>query len=368
MEPEKKPEAPTPKPFHPNDYEIGTVVRTRTQGAFKISGSKAWGRFLAKVPDPEGTSIPKKTISNFVLNPDFPKIPTELWSRYVSLCFYMCPASAKRLSKTDHDSQLEVQVCLLRDQATLTKWKMVVPKQVVTGTHVEADLRQSVDLETGEEYTMFPPMGWLHAGTSHSHNTMSAFFSSTDDTSELSVPGLHIVVGSIDHKKMEYEYIASIVLQKNRKSVDLFEVVNTEPVPDVPFHDKVLDYISIVVETNKNRYKGASSSYVGGSNYVEGSGYGRSSWLTDHSGFSAEPMKVEDDDGKLNGFFRFLDRSNSDLFDDVPPEINISSLPDNIRKSLAKEEAFDELLFRLDEEETEVNEQILRDIADLEKS
>jgi hypothetical protein len=226
---------------------------------------------------------------------------------------------------------------------------MVVPKQIVTGTHVEADLRQSVDLETGEEYTMFPPLGWVHAGTSHSHNTMSAFYSPTDDASELSVPGLHIVVGSIDHKKMEYEYIASIVLQKNRKSVDLFDVVDTEPVKDVPFHDKVLDYISVVIETNKNLFKRTESSYVSSGAH----------WTSIPT---TTNIPIEDDDGKLGGFYRFLDRNNSDLFDGVPTEINISSLPDNVRKSLAKEEAFDEILFRLEADNDKMDEQILRDL------
>jgi len=343
-----------PKPFHPNDYEIGTIVRIRTMGAYKIEGSKAWGRYLAKVPDPEGTSISKKIISNFSLNSNFPKIPAELWSRYTSLCFYMCPPNGRKLSRSDHDSQLEVQVCLLRDQETLTKWKMVVPKQVVTGAHVEADLRKSVDIETGEEYDMFPPLGWIHAGSSHSHNTMPAFYSSIDDASELSVPGLHIVVGAIDHKKMEYEYVASIVLRKNRKSVDLFEVVDTEPVPDCPFHDKVLEYISIVIETNKNLFRRSQSNYVSnaGPRWIGGTS----------SKFDSVP--IEDEDGKLNSFFRFLNRQNSDIFDEVPEGIDITSISDDMLKTLAKEDAFSQELFRIaeDDEDIVMDEQILRDM------
>jgi len=359
MEPNEPQNEPSPK-FQLKDHEVGTLVRSKSAGMYKINGSKAWGKYLVKVPDPEGTDVPKKLVSSFSLNENFPKIPAESWTRYISLCFYMCPANARKLTRFDHDDQLEVQVCFLRDRETLTKWKIVVPKQVVTGTHVEANLQKSVDLETGEEYTMFPPMGWLHAGSSHSHNTMPAFFSSVDDTSELNVPGLHIVIGAIDHQKMEYDFEPSIVLQKHRKTVELHDVVELEPVPDSPFHEKVLDYISVVLERNKRffqktespsykfpRYFGPGSSY---SNF--GSGYHEA---------------IEDENGNLNGFFRSLDRNNSDLFDDVPEDIDLFSLPDNLKKALLKEETLNEELQRLTDDE-EIEEAIMRDIVDLERS
>lgn len=226
------------------------VIRSLDQGCYKIYQSAAWGKYLVPVKDPEGVKLSKFEREGIQLNKDFPKIPSDVWSRYISLCFYMCPPDSKKVSMAMHDSQLEVQVCLLRDEATLTKWKIVVPKQVVSGVRVKADLTKCIDIETGEQYKQFPPQGWLHAGSSHSHNTMDAFFSSTDDKSELTVPGLHIVVGNIDHKKREYSYRASVVLQKIRKEVDLDDVVEADP-EGLEFHPDVLTYIDTVLSSNK---------------------------------------------------------------------------------------------------------------------
>lgn len=359
---DKSDETSEPEPFRLQDHEVGTRVRSKSSGMFQINGSKAWGKYLTKIPDPEGTDVSKKVVNGFSLNKNFPKIPADQWSRYISLCFYMCPANAKKLSRFDHDSQLEVQICLLRDRATLTKWKLVVPKQVVTGTHVDANLQKSVDLETGEEYTMFPPMGWLHAGSSHSHNTMGAFFSSVDDASEKSVPGLHIVVGSIDHEKMEYEFVASVVLQKNRKSVELEDVVETEPVPDHPFHEKVLDYISVVLERNKKLFRSERKFY--------GPGSGRPGWMSSWPELRTPSVTldpIEDENGKLNSFYRSLDRNNSDLFDEMPEDVDLFSMPDGLKKAWLKEEVLTEELLRMAEDDA-IQDAILRDISEMERS
>jgi hypothetical protein len=296
------------------------------------------------------------------LKENFPKIPAKVWSPYISLCFYMCPPGTKKLAVYEHDSQLEVGVCLLRDQATLTQWKIVVPRQVVDGARVEADLRECIDISTGEEYTMFPPLGWLHAGTSHSHNTMGAFFSSVDDASELTVPGLHIVVGEIDHKKMEYSHIASIVHQKQRREVDVFDVVDVEPLADCPFHDKVLTYIKVVMDTNRKLWKRGrytTPSYGPDSTSSYGPG---SSWPWSKPDIPA----VEDESGKLNGFYRFLDRTNSDLFDNLSEDVDIFTLSDNELKALAREDALEEGDLNSLRKSLE-DEVILRDIADLER-
>lgn len=233
------------------------IIRSTDHGCYKIFESSAWGKYLVPVDDPEGVKLSKFERTGIQLKKSFPKIPVELWSRYISLCFYMCP-EGKQLSSSFHDSQLEVQVCLLRDTDTLSKWKIVVPKQIVSGVSVKAELAKCIDIETGERYEQFPPPGWVHAGSSHSHNTMDAFFSATDDKSELTVPGLHIVVGNIDHKKKEYTYRASVVLQKLRKEVDLDDVVDAEP-GIFEFHQDVLEYIQTVVSANKKLYEDIKS-------------------------------------------------------------------------------------------------------------
>lgn len=314
---------PTAK-FQLSNFPPGTLLRHKTMGVFKVHESKAWGRYTTKVADPDGIDFPKKVISGFSLREDFVKIPAALWSRYINLCFYMCPPGAKKLTRFDHDSQYEVQICILRDMATLSKWKFVVPKQVVSGVRVDADLRKSVDLETGEEYTMFPPAGWLHAGSSHSHNTMPAFFSSTDDNSELTVPGVHIVVGSVDHEKVEYDYEASIVQQKQRKTIDITKIVEVEPVANAQFHEKVLSYISVVVA--KNREKSEESEWE---DDFKPRKFPRSQVYK-----FPGAIDVTDDDDKLDGFYRMLNKENSDLFDNLEEEIDLMSLPDHVRHAI----------------------------------
>jgi len=196
------------------------------------------------------------------LNKNFSRIPADLWSRWIALCFYMCPQTGSTMSASMHGSQLEVQVCLLRnleitdDGLTRAgpKWKMVIPKQIVSGVSVKADLNKCIDIESGEVYTQFPPEGWLHAGSSHSHNTMSAFFSGVDDKSELTCPGFHVVIGNINHKDKQYTYASSVVLRKMRKNIELDEVVDITPA-EHEFHKDVLNYIDTVVSANKKLYE-----------------------------------------------------------------------------------------------------------------
>jgi hypothetical protein len=278
--------------FNSTIQEGETIYRTKNHGSYRICKSEAWGRYLRSITDPSAkiidaiskhglhelameelenlleearrgaTELSEFERNGISLNKDFAKIPAELWSRWIALCFYMCPQTGSMMSSSMHGSQLEVQVCLLRNKITtdtgLDKagpdWKMVIPKQIVSGVSVKADLNKCIDIETGEEYTQFPPEGWLHAGSSHSHNTMGAFFSSVDNTSELTCPGFHVVIGNINHKDKQYTFASSIVLRKMRKNIDLEEVVDTAAVEN-EFHQDVLDYIDTVVSANRKIYE-----------------------------------------------------------------------------------------------------------------
>jgi len=140
--------------------------------------------------------------------------------------------------------ELEVTALLCRKADDLSQWKIVIPRQTVSRGAVYAPIDKTIDIETGEQYPAFPPDGWLHAGSTHSHNTMSAFFSKVDDESELSVPGLHIVVGQISRYSKTYEAKASIVLRHTRKFVPILDVVDAESDPDAQFHTNALEQIS----------------------------------------------------------------------------------------------------------------------------
>ena len=239
-----------------SSIKAGSVFRTK-KGCYRMFHSSAWGYYLMPVEDPDGIELSDYELHGIKLNKDFPKIPAHLWARWIALCFYMCPQSGTKMASSFHDQQLEVQVCLLRDQATLTKWKIVVPKQVVSGVSVKAELNENIDIATGQRYKQFPPEGWVHAGSSHSHNTMGAFFSSVDNKSELTCPGFHVVIGNIDHRSKEYTFASSIVMRKMRKNIDIDDVVDTEAM-EKEFHKDVLEYIDTVVSANKKLYEAKS--------------------------------------------------------------------------------------------------------------
>lgn len=282
-------------------------VRSKRHGCFVMRSSPAWGTFLQPTtdPDPKAISLTEYEREGIHLIDNFPKVPPELWSRIIGLYFYMCPP-AEKLSSSYHDNQLEVQVCFLRDTETKTKWKVVVPKQIVSGISVKSELNQCIDITTGEKYDQFPPLGWLHAGSSHSHNTMDAFFSFIDDKSELTVPGMHIVIGNIDHAKMEYSYQASIVLRKLRKDVELDKVVDINHELELEFHEDVLEYIDTVITANTKLYADLGKLFDDKS--------------SDDEKDETIELSLFDKDGKPDGFFLSLNEHNSDLFDKDKPE------------------------------------------------
>jgi len=297
-------------------------VISTSRGFFEVHHSEAWGSVLIPVEDPKAMTITIEDVETIKLIENFPKIPARLWSRVIKLYCYQCyevgpqskPVAYRQwcsetrdfefytyhnsqktlitnplevtgpnakytqehtATYTNYTKQLEVSVLLCRKLDDPTQWKILVPKQQVSHASVNADLtKKCVDIETGEAHDVFPPPGWLHAGSSHSHNTMGAFFSGTDDHSELTVPGLHIVVGSIKRDEGTYDVLASIVLRQCRKRVDIKTVVEDEHIEDVTFHSNVLECIS------NNSYSGSSSSSSSSSD----SAYGRSHDDTPYEG------------------------------------------------------------------------------------
>ena len=302
---------------------VNNVIST-SRGFFEVHHSDAWGSVLIPVEDPKAMAATAEDIENIKLIENFPKIPAKLWSRWIKLCLYQCYESSDSERKPEayrqwcsekrdfdfytykngqkihienpaevtgpnakytlephhnyhnyNNKQLEVSVLLCRKADDLTQWRILVPKQQVTHASVSAETKLSIDIETGEVCDVFPPPGWLHAGSSHSHNTMSAFFSGTDDHSELTVPGLHIVVGSIKREAETYDALASIVLRQCRKKVDINAVVDAEHIDEVTFHSNVLECISNKSYTGTSTSSSSSSSSSSDSDGYDTSGSGR---------------------------------------------------------------------------------------------
>ena len=196
-----------------------TVLRTRNDGCYALQ-QNSWGTYLAPASDPlADTVITQEQLDGFELAADIPKIPAQLWQRWLDLCFEVM----KR-----NDSDLEVSCRFLRNVENPSQYRIVVPEQVITSVSVRVNsFDNAVDIETGEVIKQWPPEGWRPCGSSHSHNTMQAFFSGTDDEFELGDPGLHIVVGELNLKDITYTNKASVTANFRRFIIDIDDVVET---------------------------------------------------------------------------------------------------------------------------------------------
>lgn len=89
-------------------------------------------------------------------------------------------------------------------QPSTGEWQFVPPIQTATGASAK--------------YEEAPKMeGWQVVGTIHSHGSMSAFHSGTDDADEKFFDGVHITVGRCDGVP---EYSCSLVVQGKREIMD----------------------------------------------------------------------------------------------------------------------------------------------------
>ncbi len=211
------------------------ILRTANNGCFELY-TGGWGTYLRRIDDPEANVIiDKNDLETFTLKEDIHRLPAELWQRWVQLCFHF-------VEKVPSD--VEVSIRILRSEEDPSVYRIVVPKQKVSAASVRVDsFHDAIDIESGEEITQFPPIGWIPVGSSHSHNTMQAFFSGTDDKYELGDPGIHIVVGSIDVDKRTYRLKASVVANGRRFDVDHSKIIDCEPIVGATFHEDVLKYV-----------------------------------------------------------------------------------------------------------------------------
>lgn len=88
---------------------------------------------------------------------------------------------------------------------------------------------------------------------------MAAFFSGTDDKYELTDPGIHIVVGTINKQTRRYTLASSVVAGGRRFHINYNELIDATPVENVTFHENVLNFIEYDTPTyHKNRPKSYS--------------------------------------------------------------------------------------------------------------
>jgi len=103
--------------------------------------------------------------------------------------------------------------------AAMGEWQFLPPTQTATVASAKYDEAPRLS-------------GWQVVGTIHSHGSMSAFHSGTDDADEANFDGVHITVGRVDSVP---EYSCSIVVQGHREVVDPATLINgMSPAEDIP--------------------------------------------------------------------------------------------------------------------------------------
>lgn len=232
--------------------EAPSILRTRRDGCWEVYEG-AWGSYLRPTDDPDANVVvDEENLKQFQLKEGIHKIPSHLWTSWVKLCFHY-------VNKVS--SSVEVSIRILRSEEDPSKYRFVVPRQKVSGASVRVEnFDDSIDIETGEEFIQYPPTGWIPVGSSHSHNTMAAFFSGVDDQYELDDPGIHLVVGSVNSSKMTYSIAASVVGSHRRFVMHYENLVDATWDANATFHEKVIDYVDYTTPAFTRTYTSGKTS------------------------------------------------------------------------------------------------------------
>ena len=169
------------------------LINTKWYGSYEIYEDR-WGTRLRKTFNPDGVDISEDELATFELNPDFKKIPRFLFEKIVS--FFSA-------------NNIESQVVLVQNEKHL-EWDALVPSQTNTSASVSADKTKLISLLNEKEWNAIPD-GWVESGTMHSHPNMNAFWSATDDRSELKATGIHATVGG-NWKTKQFTVCTSICM------------------------------------------------------------------------------------------------------------------------------------------------------------
>ena len=95
------------------------------------------------VPDPlADVEITDEQFKGFELNTTIAKIPADLWQRWVQLAFTLTERNR---------NNLEVSCRLLRHEDDRSQWRILIPKQEVSGASVRVEsFDHAVDIVSGE--------------------------------------------------------------------------------------------------------------------------------------------------------------------------------------------------------------------------
>lgn len=163
---------------------------------WKLSKRSVFATSLISVSKVEGM-----TVLDGVFHLQAAKIPEDLFRRVVA--FFK---EVYQLHKSEAAG-------LLVYQPSSAHWDFVVPTQQTSG----ASARYGDSHDPREACKEWLDRAYVLAGTIHSHGSMSAFHSGTDDKDEEQFEGIHITVGRVDQVP---EYAVSAVVGGKRLKFD----------------------------------------------------------------------------------------------------------------------------------------------------
>lgn len=234
----------------PGEEETGTKLEDMANGFYYIIAKN--GVFLVCKNDTYTQVTPAKSFGSTNLleineetSVNIPKIDHATFDFIVDLF----KAVYKKFSS-------EVNVLLYYGH-TDKKWYVRLPKQDVSGASVNYELTDDDVWYQNGEIVKKVPKGLICFGTCHSHASMGAFFSATDDGDDKSNTGYQIVIGKVNGTNVETKCRLTLPGQTIDKT--LGEVV--EDVEDTFPEIQVPDIIS------KTGYSNGTANYHGGAGY-----------------------------------------------------------------------------------------------------
>lgn len=194
-------------------------IRGRT-GPHALQYWDRLGSILVAAEDPEGHEIPEEVFKAIFLPPSEQRhlIRATDWDAWLNLCIHMLGKVDSKVKSPDYGQEVSCGFFLPRGQKELEIW---IPTQRTGGASVDIDYTKPLrNIVTGKEYPNLPDMedaGFIKVGGCHSHNTMGAFFSGTDDKNEMPQPGYHMVVGGLKETPDGWTYTYAVSITANNR-------------------------------------------------------------------------------------------------------------------------------------------------------
>lgn len=185
-----------------------------------------------------------------------------------------------------HQSEVAVVLYFCKEKE---KWGYCVPQQTVSGASVKYDLSKGLDFiheDSLETRTDAIPEGYAQVGSIHSHASMSAFHSGTDNSDEFNFDGIHITIGGFN--KPQHEYACRMIISGNEYKKNLSEVVDFPTKSGIYPKDIMSKVEKPVIHIQETAWSGVGSYYGRGGVGYNDSGlwdYAREKQVVGKSGY-----------------------------------------------------------------------------------